>query len=1352
MLLGEETGYMDMTHSHTITIDKDYEIDEVNPDFGLRAAQKVIRDQNDSGQKRLSCGAKVETKNPNMESDFNAFLASISLPTVKNILPSSSKKDLADTNTSVIDKENHLPAFLMQQVQHSITKDNPQQPMGLQRRRSRVTFSEDDDMDVTTSHTAVIENRNNAQPVLSFASGNTGRIASTSAFSHDDDMELTQSQTAAINVKLTGNFSRNNQSALDHKRSHYFSENDDATEMTGMFDVSRREKEHAISMKAETSISKASKISPFNVAGNGEIMDRNTPGHFQSNLSVAQPANSDDMEMTEALDVSVQEKVNTARMKNESLFLLPKVSKTSSYNGGIVNQHKSVHLSKAQSANYDDMEMTQCQTIVLESEQFSRERSLVNSRTSLPHASMSGFVQDKEPTASITEQALIQIHRPSEIPSIRNEEIMAPNKSVNLSLTQPAYSDDMEMTEALEVSVQEKEYTVSTNETIETMSFPFSQISKKSFNVTGNAEIMDENGSCRLPNAQTDNFDDMEMTRCQTVVFEAKQFSGDKQLSNSRKSLPHASLSSSVQDEDMKKEALLQIHRPGNMSSINVFRNEERGNFSIAQNVDSDDMEMTEALEVSVQEREYTASAYPFQQIAKKSSTNVSGNGKCVDQTKSGHILTAQPANFDDMEMTQCQTVVLESKQSGRDKTLNGSRKSLPHALASENGDGMDMTQAITGRIVLNAHSASKPGRGQSILLPAMPTSSKHDQSDCMDLTGEPSAFAGIASPSPDEMELTGCATVNIDSNRTWLAANTTSMRRAPSLANQTITVAEPMEMTEVHMLPVSERKAFTSRRKSGRGVLSFCDPKNIEVDSYQKNFSNPDDMEMTQCQTVVFEADNYKKDKPLGKPRKSLNLALSRPDVDCMEMTQAFTGNIMLKSVISTEKSKTDGKELPIAQSHPKPDSSDCPDVMHQSSTLGVDDEMEFTGCNTISIDTRGTLAGAGAKIKASESALWASTSVSCPGSSGEQNEVSDAAKSGVNHEVYISKHIPFTSKSVLDDAELNCTNMTKSYAAADLQVDGNSKIAHPRNAVTAGSDKDMQVTKVVTMSIETQDNITLNQRQAANVETARNEEKVAEGLERSANSVQLELSSTESVSDSFIKEEPQHAKSRRRSLADFQMELQNMSRCFNEEVLKGATAPLPSCSVAEVSHCGKEQREMDVSTEPAANVTPNVKQKNTSFQNVKTTPFSLKKQPFSSRVSFSGVMPKLPKRAMAITPNKAVTLSSHDLQCFPIEKCLDVEQNSNCITVNINDEEFPEMSSEEDLSGSLENFPIRKEEEEAFSAVLIDEELLSNDVFETDMNISQALKRPYLEETSVTAEPNKKAYISDMVGKTFS
>ncbi|XP_065110999.1 uncharacterized protein knl1 [Paramisgurnus dabryanus] len=1327
MLLGEDTGYMDMTHSHTITIDKDYENDEVNPNFGLKVAQKIAGGQIVvAGQKGLSCDTKVEPKNPAMDSDFNAFLASISLPTVKNTVPLSSKKERggficsANTSTSEIDKENQLPAFLMKQVQPSIGKGNPQLiPQGLQRRRSRVAFSEDDDMETTKSHTVVIENKSNDQPVLSFISGNNASIA----FSREDDMELTQSQTAAINVRLTGNISSNVQSALDQNRSHYFAENDDAMDMTGTFNVSRQEKQHTVSMKDEGPISKVSKMSSFSVFGNGEMMDRNEP-----NLSIVQTTNSDEMEMTEALDVPVQEQEYTAHMKNESLFSFPAVRKKSSFNvigsGEVMDHNKSGNFSIAQTANSDDMEMTQCQTIVLEAKQFSGDQPLSNSRKSLHHTptikeraqlqihkpskifsnngirnetimdrnnlsiAQTTHSDDMEMTqcqtivleakqisgdqplsnsrksfpyaASMTEGALLQIHKQSKMFSnngIRNEAIMDRN---NLSLAQTTNSDDMEMTEALEVSVQDS----------------FSQISKKSsFNLTENAEI---NKSYHLPIALTSDSDDMEMTQCQTIILEAEQFSGDKPSSNSRKSFSN---------NMSRKEELVNQNKSANVS--------------IAQYINSDDM--TEALKVSVQDKEYTVSEkekmlLQYSKISKQS-FNLTGNVEVTDQT----------ANIDDMEMTQCQTVVLEAKQFSGDT----SRKSL----GTKSSDGMDMTQAFTGRIVLNPHSTSKRVKQQSILLPT----SKQNQSDCMDMTGETSTFAGIAPPSPDEMELTGCTTVNIDSNPTWRAsaADATSTRRA----NQTITVAVPMEMTAVQILPISERKAFMPRRKSmttGRGIMSFSNPENIEVN----NFSNSDEMEMTRCQTIVLEAENYERCKPLDTSRNTPNLASSGPNVDCMEMTQAFTGNIMFKSRITVEKRKTEGNLSSTAQSCQMLDRSGS--GLHQASTSDLampceEDGMEFTNCNTIAIDA---LADTDTNIKEIESEIPVSR---CTVSSGEQNII--AAKRN-NH----SNHIPFNLKSDLD------TNLS--------EVDRNDKMACASKVITTepvGKDDDMQVTKVITMPFETQDSVRLNQNEVAKIETfsgSRMEEKVMEGLwptkEQSENSVQLELSST---SDSFVKEELQHKKSRRRSLAEFQMGLQNMSQRINteQEFMKGATAHLPSFSLPKVSP--KEQCESAMSVEPASNVTPYVKQRSE-----KATPFRLKNKPFSSRISFCGILPKLTKRSTAITPNKTVTVSTPSLQHFPLEKHLDVEQNSKCVSVNINEEELPEMSSEEDLSGSIENWPIHKEDEQVdFSDALKNQEPLENDVFEPDVDTSQSLKRPYLEETSVTAERAKKACISD-------
>ncbi|XP_039508738.1 kinetochore scaffold 1-like [Pimephales promelas] len=127
---------------------------------------------------------------------------------------------------------------------------------------------------------------------------------------------------------------------------------------------------------------------------------------------------------------------------------------------------------------------------------------------------------------------------------------------------------------------------------------------------------------------------------------------------------------------------------------------------------------------------------------------------------------------------------------------------------------------------------------------------------------------------------------------------------------------------------------------------------------------------------------------------------------------------------------------------------------------------------------------------------------------------------------------------------------------------------------------------------------------------------------------------------------------------------------------------------------------------------------------------------------------MPKLPKRASTVTPNKTVTIGFNDLRCLQLEKHFDVvEQNGKCKTVNINDEELPEMSSEDDISGSLENWPINKQDDlDGSLAVPIKEELFEDEVFEADTSTSPCFKRPYPEEDANTSEQTKKANISDM------
>ncbi|XP_043103510.1 kinetochore scaffold 1 isoform X2 [Puntigrus tetrazona] len=1145
MLLGDDTGCMDITQSHTITIDKDYEFEEeTNP-----------------SQKGLPHEAKAERKNAANDSDFSAFLASMSLPTVNTIKPHSSENQLgnifcsANTSTSDVDKENHLPV-----KQHPGGKGNPQQPRGLQRRRSRIGIVEENGIETTKSHTVVTENIGNAELFTPSVSVNQRGVSfMTSAFSNiPDDMELTLSQTAAINVKVTGNIICDVQAPLEHNRSHNFSEDSDTMEVTRAFNVSVREKDYTMSMKeqAQSSVPTVRRMSSFNMIGNAETADHNKAGHLQTNFSIAQTTNSDDMEMTGTFDVSVREKDTTSEPAHPPGAKVSKMSTFDSFeNVDMVDRNKSTNNFIAPTATTDDMEMTQCHTIVLNDKQTSENQQFSNTRNSLPLVPLSRSIREDQHTGNMKKDVPHPVPRVSKMPC---------------------------------------------------------------FDLVGGGLIMNPIKSDHLPIAQIANSDEMEITQCQTIFLEAEQVNGDKPFSNTRNSLPLVPLSRSVRED----------RHTGNIKN--------------------------EAL-------------HPVSRVNKMPCFDLVGEELIMNPIKSDHLSITQTANSDEMEMTQCQTIFLDAKQVNGDKPLNNSRKNWPGTSVSgpDCSDGMDMTQAFTGRIIHNAFPASKKKRGQSILMPATTTLAQHNDSDCIDFTCQTNTYDSISTPSPDEME---------------------------------------------------------------------------------------DDMDMTQCQTVVLEAENCKKAKLFSNSRKSLNLVSTSfsPDVDSMEITQALTGNIVLKSFASREESKHERNLLPVAQSCQIQDESDCMEMTCQASASNlaipcVDDEMELTGCNTIAIDSKNTLAASATEIKVHDSALWASTSVSRSAvSSEEQNVVSEPAKCAINH-VFPSKHF-----FDLNGKNIKCNNTeTISCGPAIMQLEKNCKMAHPSNVLT-DEDSDMQVTKVLTMPIEIEQSVSFNEE--AQIKTfcgSGKEEGQAPwpNKEQSTGSVQLEgSSSNESAVDSFIIEEQQHAKARRRSLADFQTELRNMSRRIQEEqnVITGSTtAPLPSCCLPENSL--KEQCE--ISKELTSNATPKVKQINKSVHE-KTTPFSLKKTAFSSRLSLCGIVPKLPKRATTATPNKTVTISSYDLQSLQLEKHFDVAvKNGNCETVNINDEEFPEMSSEEDLSKSLENWPNNKEDELDGSLVVPKyEEPLENEVFETDTSASPCFKRPHSEEDSITAEQTKKVCVSDM------
>ncbi|KAL6481371.1 hypothetical protein MHYP_G00094510 [Metynnis hypsauchen] len=308
MLLGEDTGNMDMTHSHTITIDKEVGIDT---EFSFNELENVTGLHNLKNQNGMPSKPTGYVVKDAVHSEFCDFLASISKPGAQKTATSSLKKNLdlfglEDTTRVEMDKENVLPIRFTKQTAHCPVSPEPK---GLQPRNSMSSFLEQDHMDMTKSHTVIIDRRELAQHDLRSVHGNPRRTSLiTQSFSNDsDDMEITHSQAATINLKTMENVNCSIPLNVDH-RSNFVSDDISEMVMTEVFDGFLQEPEQEVKDKALTAFPKALKVSSVNLSENRHVSDHSRVDSFQNNLSFATMAGSDDMEITQSQTVVLETK------------------------------------------------------------------------------------------------------------------------------------------------------------------------------------------------------------------------------------------------------------------------------------------------------------------------------------------------------------------------------------------------------------------------------------------------------------------------------------------------------------------------------------------------------------------------------------------------------------------------------------------------------------------------------------------------------------------------------------------------------------------------------------------------------------------------------------------------------------------------------------------------------------------------------------------------------------------------------------------------------------------------------------------------------------------------------------
>ncbi|KAL7845950.1 hypothetical protein AOLI_G00241420 [Acnodon oligacanthus] len=551
MLLGEDTGYMDMTHSHTITIDREVGIDT---EFSFNKLENVTGLHNLKNQNGMPSKPTGHVAKDAVHSDFSDFLASISKPGAQNTATLSLKKNLdvfglEDATRVGMDKENVLPIHFTKQAAHCPV--NPE-PKGLQPRSSTSSFLELDHMDMTKSHTVIIDRREHVQHDLHSVHGNprsTNLI--TRSFSNDsDDMEITHSQTATINLKTMENVNCSIPLNVDRSRSNLVSNDISEMFMTQDFGGFLQEPEQEVKDKELTAFPKALKVSSFNPSENIHEFDHSRVDSFQNNLSFATMAGSDEMEITQSQTVVLETKCSeepfdksrkvpslATAEDSERVEMAPKSTGHTTL-GGLVSTKRRESRRKVASAE---------DTI------FPNERSAFMELTCQTNTSamvMSSIPDDMELTGfnyfAIDSENILTA---SEVMSRKDASFMLPHSvsaknlkidCVSNDLLVPHMADDMEMTECQTVVLESKcmahepfgksRKRLSLMPTSCDISSDIS--SKKDMKVAhelhGHTALnkylseldmeIHKASACGIPAIQ----DDMELTGCRTITFDTK--------------------------------------------------------------------------------------------------------------------------------------------------------------------------------------------------------------------------------------------------------------------------------------------------------------------------------------------------------------------------------------------------------------------------------------------------------------------------------------------------------------------------------------------------------------------------------------------------------------------------------------------------------------------------------------------------------------------------------------------------------------------------------------------------------------------------------------------------------------
>ncbi|TSK17769.1 Kinetochore scaffold 1 [Bagarius yarrelli] len=441
----------------------------------------------------------------------------------------------------------------------------------------------------------------------------------------------------------------------------------------------------------------------------------------------------------------------------------------------------------------------------------------------------------------------------------------------------------------------------------------------------------------------------------------------------------------------------------------------------------------------------------------------------------------------------------------------------------------------------------------------------------------------------------------------------------------------------------------------------------------------------MTLCQTVgeTRSCDGY---KPSGTSKKRLSLVSSSQAGH--GVTPEYTGSMELNRYSFSKRTKTENCVVPTA-----------PQFLHQELSNRIEpqqgtacdmtvmhDDMELTGLKTITIDTSPSSKTSSApcvissrpttdQIKRSEAALQLRTGF--------------ASQTDCRSLISV---VDLDGENVRDMARDQTTDKTINHK--------NSKLSQPEEL--SEEDSNMLITTAFTASLENQC-------------VAYNQDKTAkETMENTPVTTEQNISK-ESDSDSLKIEQSSSAKYRRRSLADLQAKLQNISQCIREpDALSVGSVTAPLVSLTAVSPVEKHS---EVQNSSQLSQETRLHGNKTKFPSKEaTTPFNLKNS-LMARLSVSGVMPKFPPRAGSIHPSQAELKSPNNPPELPPQTFFGAEVQNGSYETDLIDEVLPE----DDFSGTLVSCLSQCKTQEVNTGVL-----LNKNAIDYDQNTSQNEKMP--------------------------